>query len=124
MTKLFIRKNENGIFYYKDPEMTIYHREDGPAVERYDGAKFWYQNNKLHRLDGPAAEYTNGIKAWHQNGLYHRLDGPAVEHVNGAKEYWIEGEKLTEQEFLARTQAPTCDKIVTIDGVDYKLTKI
>jgi len=30
------------------------HREDGPAVEWYNGSKEWYKNAKLHREDGPA----------------------------------------------------------------------
>ena len=34
---------------------------------------------------------------------------------------WIEGEELTEEEFLARTN-PTCDgKVVVIDGQEYTL---
>ena len=36
------------------------HREDGPAIEWYNGACEWFQNNQLHRTDGPAIEYTNG----------------------------------------------------------------
>ena len=102
MSKLYIRKNNIGTFYYKDPEMTILHRENGPAIEYADGNKLWYQNGKLHRLDGPAVEF-----------------------ADGSKEYWIGGMELSEQEFLARTQAPTCEnKIVTIGGVDYKLTRV
>ena len=32
----------------------VLHREDGPAVEWYNGSKEWYKNAKLHREDGPA----------------------------------------------------------------------
>ena len=46
----------------------ILHREDGPAVERANGAKFWYLNGKLHREDGPAVEGSNGSKTWYLNG--------------------------------------------------------
>ena len=66
---------------------------------------------------------------WHSDEamtVFHRLDGPAVEYADGYVEYYIEGIELSEQEFLTRTQAqaPTCEnKIVTIDGVDYKLVK-
>jgi hypothetical protein len=66
-----------------------FHREDGPAVEHYDGTKSWYLNGKHHRLDGPAVEYSNGSKAWWFNGKLHREDGPAIERANGDKEWWI-----------------------------------
>lgn len=32
--------------YYKDPEMTIRHREDGPAVIDQQGAAWWYLNGE------------------------------------------------------------------------------
>ena len=69
MTKHYIRKDEFGtLYYYKDPEKTILHREDGPAVESTDRYRAWYQSGKLHRLDGPAREYADGIKQyWYQN---------------------------------------------------------
>ena len=40
-----------------------------------------------------------GDKFWYQDGLLHRLDGPAIEWADG-KEWFIEGEQLTEEEFL------------------------
>ena len=43
------------------------HREDGPAIEWYDGEKHWYLNGKLHREDGPAIEFANGTKYWYLN---------------------------------------------------------
>ena len=56
--------------YYKDPEMTIVHREDGPAVEYSDGDKAWYVNGVRHRLDGPAFENSYGAKQWYVNGVF------------------------------------------------------
>ena len=56
--------------YYKDKEKTILHREDGPAVEYYDGDKDWYFNGKLHRIDGPAVEIVNGTSVWIINDEY------------------------------------------------------
>ena len=70
------------------------HREDGPAIERGDGLREWWQNGKLHRLDGPAIERPNGRKAWCRRGKLHRLDGPAVEYPDGRKEWWINGERV------------------------------
>jgi hypothetical protein len=44
------------------------HREDGPAIERADGTKEWFQNDMRHREDGPAVEGANGEKSWWING--------------------------------------------------------
>ena len=96
------------------------HREDGPAIESSSGSKFWFLNGKRHREDGPALEYANSNKLWYNNGLRHRLDGPAIEYADGTKEWFIEGEELTEKEFLARSK-PCSGKKVTVDGIDYTL---
>jgi len=56
--------------YYKDKEKTIIHREDGPAVEYYNGSKIWHLNNVQHRMDGPAAELSNGSMVWIINGVF------------------------------------------------------
>ncbi len=79
--------------YYVD-EDDLYHRLDGPAVEKSDGTKYWYQNGNIHREDGPAIEYANGSKCWLQNGKYHRDDGPAAEYTNGDKEWWYNGDLI------------------------------
>ncbi len=93
------------------------------VVMVYDnGSKLWYQNRERHRLDGPAIELASGTKAWYQNGKLHRLDGPAVEFADGEKSWYIDSVKLTEQEHAKRTAKPMCDKIITIDGVEYALT--
>ena len=57
-------------FYYKDPEMTILHREDGPAIEHYERSKQWWLNGKSHRLNGPAIERAWGLNEWWVNGVY------------------------------------------------------
>ncbi len=67
MTTQYIIKNDDGIFYYKDKEMTIFHREDGPAAEWANSFKAWYLNGQLHREDGPAVEYADGTKSWYLN---------------------------------------------------------
>jgi hypothetical protein len=33
-------------YFYKNIEMKILHREDGPAVEWWDGRKSWYLNGE------------------------------------------------------------------------------
>lgn len=69
--KKYITRTELGTkTYYKDKEMTIFHREDGPAIEWPNGDKSWYLNDKLHRVGGPAIEYADGSKGWFVNGEF------------------------------------------------------
>ena len=82
----YIHIDKNGTkFYYKDKEMTILHRLDGPAVEYADGHKQWWVDEKLHRLDGPAVEYANGEKEWYVNDKelsekqFNALSAPTLE---------------------------------------------
>lgn len=123
------------------------HREGGPAIERANGDKSWWIDDKLHREDGPAVEWTNGDKQWLVDGKFHRLDGPAIERRDGTKEWWVDGklhredgpaieyasghkewyiedERLSESEFNERINQITCEnKIVKINGQKYKLVK-
>lgn len=59
-------------------------------------------------------------------GKFHRLDGPARESVNGGKEWWINGERMTEWEFLAKTQPKelTMDEIAAKFGIPVEQLKI
>ena len=75
-----------GVIYWKVNEQL--HREDGPAIERANGDREWYQHDKRHRLDGPAVENANGTLEWWRDGNRHRDDGPAVEHANGTLEWY------------------------------------
>jgi len=99
------------------------HREDGPAVNHENCYKAYYINDKLHREDGPAVEDANGYKAYYINDKLHREDGPAVEYANGSKYYYIDGKELTEDEFNNINKS--CEnKIIEIEGVKYKLSKV
>jgi hypothetical protein len=113
--------------YYKDREMTIYHRTDGPACEYADGSKVWWVDDKHHRTDGPAIDWANGNKAWYVDGKFHRLDGPACEWSDGTKSWYVEGKLLTEKQFNALT-APTLEltleDIASKFGVDINKVKI
>lgn len=69
------------------------------------GTKFYYKNPEctiLHRLDGPAIIVTKGGNSsyWYKDNLLHREDGPAIERVNNIKEYYINGKSLQEEEFI------------------------
>ncbi len=66
----------------------------------------------------------NGTKYWHLNGKLHREDGPAIEWADGDKDWYLNGNHLTEEEFNARNEPIKCNKVVTIDGVDYELVEV
>jgi hypothetical protein len=105
MTPQYIYINEFGSkFYYKDKEMTILHREDGPAYEGVNGVKEWYLNDKRHREDGHAVEWVNGDKAWYLNDV-----------------------SYTEEEFKMKTAKEvvlTLDEIANKLGIDVSKLKI
>jgi hypothetical protein len=67
--------------YYDDKG--IPHRLDGPAIERKDGAQYWFKHGYYHREDGPAICVSDNDYTWYLNGKYHRLDGPAIVHPQG-----------------------------------------
>jgi hypothetical protein len=117
----YIMINDDGDkFYSRNKEMTIRHREDGPAIEYADGYKAWYINGKLHREGGPAVEYTSEAKSWYVKGKLHREDGPAIEHADGYKAWFINDKQYSEKEFNAKMN--TCNgKEVVIDGKTYIL---
>ena len=103
--KYYVTVNDAGSArWYKDAKFEVLHRENGPAIERADGHKEWWQNGQRHRTDGPAIEWWDGDKSWWQNGQRHRTDGPAIERNDGSMEWYINDEELTETEFLAATQ--------------------
>jgi len=88
-----------------------------------NGNKFWLLNEDLHFI-----EYANGDRVWFRNGRYHREDGPAIERANGYyKSWWLNGMRLSEQEFLRRTSPPELQVIkdlrVVAKNHGYKLTK-
>ena len=76
------------------------HRDNGPALERNDGYKAWFQHGYLHRDDGPAVEFADGDKAWWHHGNRHRTAGPAIESADGYKSWYLHGKKLSFDEWL------------------------
>lgn len=90
MTDSVMTVKAGGQKVWENPDGWV-HREDGPAIERLDGTKKWYQNGALHREDGPAVEYADGTRLWYQNNLLHREDGPAVELAENEKRWYRNG---------------------------------
>ena len=92
------RVDSDGAVYYYNAHGQL-HRVYGPAVERPNGYRAWFQNDRLHRLDGPAFEHPDGHRAWFRNGQRHRVDGPAVEYTSGHRAWFFNGNGLTEAEW-------------------------
>jgi hypothetical protein len=98
MTTQYIIKNSEGTFYHKDAEMTILHREDGPA-----------------------SEYADGTKSWWLNGGRHREDGPAVVRINGTKSWWLHGKEVSEEEHKRLTRK---EPTITIEGKAFTVAQL
>lgn len=47
----------------------VSHRENGPAIEWYDGQKVWIIDGKWHRTDGPAVIEDDGYGLWFINDI-------------------------------------------------------
>jgi len=71
-----------------------------------------------------------GNKYYYKNiemKILHREDGPAFEGWNGSKSWWLDGVKLTEQEFLLKTAKEvvlTMDEIADKFGIEVSKLKI
>jgi hypothetical protein len=67
-----------------------------------------------------------GTIRWSQNGNHHRVDGPAIEWHNGYKEWYIKGEKYTEEEFnkeMNPVKELTIKQISELLGYEVKIIK-
>ena len=67
----------------------------------------------------------DGTRRYYNNaGELHRDEGPAVEWADGTKEWYINGEELTEAEFLAATQPAVEMTVADIEKLVGKHVKI
>ena len=80
------------------------HRIHGPAYISC-GNRFWFNRGQLHREDGPAIEYFDGAKQWYRRGKRHRTDGPAIEFSNGTKYWFLDDQRLSKVQFHERVSA-------------------
>lgn len=70
--------------------------------ERTDefGKPCWYSKDGSNSI-----EYSNGSRVWFKNGMVHREDGPAIIYFKtGKKSFYINGERISEEEFLKRNE--------------------
>lgn len=51
----------------------------------------YYRDSLFHREDGPAVDWPGMYQIWSINGYYHRTDGPAVIFHKGELQFWLEG---------------------------------
>lgn len=58
--------NDGWIMWY-DKDFNL-HNDNGPAVIKPDGTKYWYRNGKLHNDNGPAVIRTTENEYWN-NGI-------------------------------------------------------
>jgi len=81
-TKLWVLNPNELDLKNLDISQPIFHRDnDLPAIEWFNGAKYWYKFGELHRdSDNPAKKFPNGTKCWYKKGKLHRDgDKPAIE---------------------------------------------
>jgi hypothetical protein len=71
MEKLYKKLQFRSLSYFKDKEMTILHREDGPAFIHANGMKVWYKDGEKHREDGPAEEWIDDQGDKHESYFLH-----------------------------------------------------
>ena len=114
------------------------HREDGPAVEYKNGDYEYFRKELLHNDKGPARCITkitvNGKKQvvfqHFVNGKLHNEHGPSVYGDGVPDEYYLKGKHykyqyLYETDLASLKEEKVCeDKIITIDGQDFKLVPI
>ena len=69
------------------------------CVDSDGTARYYNALGQIHRAHGPAVERPDGYRAWYQNGQRHRIDGPAVEYEDEYRAWYINGKELTEAEW-------------------------
>jgi hypothetical protein len=91
-----IQTSKFGIYHYWNDKL---HRENGPAVEYFNGSKCWYLYGQRHREDGPTIEFADGDKEWYLHDQLHRENGPAIECANGNKRWFLQDKEYSEEEY-------------------------
>jgi hypothetical protein len=78
--------NDIGVAFFKK---RVVHRTGGPAVEYFNGNKFWLLNGDYHREDGPAMIIGDKTRTWWLNGgsfLNEKLWKVALEKLKKSRE--------------------------------------
>lgn len=81
-------------------------------IEYDDGGEYWFVNGILHREDGPAVIRFDGQQRWFYNNLLHRSDGPAIVHSEGYKTWFLRGEPVSAQEVFEQLTPEQKEKAI------------
>jgi len=98
-----VKVYDDGTVYWFNEEGQ-FNLEDGPAVTKADGTRFWYRNSKLHRTDGPAVIHSSGRKEFWLNGIFY-----------SEKDYW-EKLKPAKEMTIAELEKELGYKIKVVKG--------
>lgn len=111
-------------------------KNNTPDVDSCElGGVYFTKNGEYHREGGPAV-FNSGFH-WYKEGKQHRLDGPASIWLDGREDYYLNGEKLSKEEFENRKQQTDLLKLVdklvkgslkseffTLNGKLYNLSEV
>jgi len=125
---LYHIRHENGTQEWK--------RNGQQRLVKYpDGGSFWYKDGKVRRADhgGSTGQqerffpdgvrrcgYPDGRKYYYKNDLLHCETGPAVVQSPQHVEFWLEGKKMTEQEFRDIAPQLAQDKKLRVLDIEVK----
>lgn len=59
---------EGNLYYFKDNNKAIFHRDFGPAIIANNDMKYWFKHNKKHRTNG-IAEPSLFSRHYHLHGM-------------------------------------------------------
>lgn len=93
-------KTSGDIIWYKDKDLKIISRLDGPAIENTNGYQAYVVDGKFHRLGGPAQIWDENNCNYFEDDKLHRLDGPACVRSNPRdNQYFIKGKCFSKEQF-------------------------
>jgi hypothetical protein len=86
------------------------------SIKKETSDRIDYRNEQgyLHREDGPAIEGYNGYKEWFLNGICHREDGPAIEYSYGGKEWYLNDKAYSEDDYYQEVANIKLKRILTL----------
>lgn len=93
-------KTSGDIIWYKDKDLKIISRLDGPAIENTNGYQAYVVDGKFHRLGGPAQIWDENNCNYFEDDKLHRLDGPAcIRSSPRDNQYFIKGKCFSKEQF-------------------------
>jgi hypothetical protein len=82
------------------------------TAELIYGSKFHFLNGEIHREDGPAIEYFDGNWSWFDHGKMHRVSGPAAKVSESKYEWWLDGKRVTPNEVFDKMNIEQKEKFI------------